>query len=248
MLTLLILQSAVLAVVVVLVAGLLRSHADIMRRLHDLGLSHDPDGRHDHDTRDELRVAPGIAQPRLDAEPASDITGVKADGSAVTVGVVGTPHPTLLAFLSSTCSACRRFWDAFDDPNLRLPHPDLRLVIVTKGPEAESESEVRRLAPAAITTVMSTRAFEDYGVPVAPFFVMVDGPTGRTIGEGASATWEQLDALLRQALDDASSSLQRKSRKGSRARGKIRSQDADEVLIAAGIQPGDRALYTKPDR
>ncbi|MBT8200846.1 MAG: hypothetical protein KJO36_10040, partial [Acidimicrobiia bacterium] len=164
---LLILQSAVLVVVVILVAGLLRSHAEILRKLHDLGLGesagHDPE---------ELRVAAGVAEPRLSPDPASDIAGIKPDGSAAVVGIIGTQHPTLLAFLSTSCSSCRRFWEAFADPNLSLPHPDVRLVIVTKGPEAESESEVQRLGPAGVTTVMSTEAYEAYGVPVSPFFVM----------------------------------------------------------------------------
>ncbi len=234
---LVILQSAVLVVVVVLVAGLLRSHAEILRKLHDLGLGENQG----HDSQ-ELRVAAGVAEPRLDPDPASDIAGIKSDGSAAIVGIIGANHPTLLAFLSTSCSSCRPFWEAFTDPNLRLPHPDLRLVIVTKGPEAESESEVQRLGPPGVTTVMSTEAYEAYGVPVSPFFVMVDGPTGRTIGEGASATWSQLQSLLRQAVADASSAKKR----GAKRKGKERLRDADEVLIAAGIQPGDPALFLKP--
>ncbi len=237
-----------LVVVVILVAGLLKSHAEILRKLHDLGLG-ETDITPSETSATELRVAAGIAEPRLDPNPAADITGMKADGSAAVVGIVGADHPTLLAFLSTSCSSCHRFWEAFADPNLKLPHPDLRLVIVTKGPEAESESEVRRLGPPGVATVMSSDAYEAYGVPVSPFFVMVDGPTGRTIGEGASATWGQLQSLLRQAVADATSASKRSGRPASnRAKGRERSRDADEVLIAAGIEPGDPALFGRPDK
>jgi len=239
MLALVVLQTVVLAVMVVLVAGLLKSHADILRKLHDLGIDSDSPT-----TPTGLRVAAGIAEPRLAADAATDISGIKSDGSAAAIGVVGTDHPTLLAFLSTSCQSCKGFWDSFDDPNLKLPGSDLRLVIVTKGPEAESESAVHRLAPKGITTIMSTEAYEDYQVPVSPFFVMIDGPTGKTLGEGASATWGQLESLLRQAISDSSSAKKRSRRRS----GSARSQDADEVLIAAGINPGDPTLYSRPDQ
>ena len=46
--------AVVVALLVVLVAGLLRSHADILRTLHDAGLSHDGD------SRSEERAVPAV--------------------------------------------------------------------------------------------------------------------------------------------------------------------------------------------
>src|ERR1700675_2994946 len=100
--------AVVLALLAVLVAGILRSHAAILRALHALGV--------DHNSR-----------------PATDIVGVTPSGAAATIAIVGARHSTLLAFLTSGCSTCSEFWSAFADRRrLRVPG-DARLVVVTKG-------------------------------------------------------------------------------------------------------------------
>ena len=50
---------------------------------------------------------------------------------------------------------------------------------------------------------MSSAAWADYDVPVAPFFVLIDGASGEVIGEGAANEWGQVQSLLHTALDDA---------------------------------------------
>jgi hypothetical protein len=140
----------------------------------------------------ELRTRPGVPEPRsaegLVATDAHDIAGITPIGSATMAGVVGAGHSTLLAFLSSGCGTCADFWRAFGDgEGTRLPGRDTRLVIVTKGPEAESVSAVGALAPPSVTTIMSSEAYDDYSVPANPYFILVDGPTGRVLGEGAAA-------------------------------------------------------------
>lgn len=249
--------TVVVALLAILVVGLLRSHAAILRQLHELtgGSTHD----HDHDHAPPVEVAPGdphpvnpapgVAPPR-DAQGAHDIVGMAPDGSATAIGLAGRDHPTLVAFLTSGCGTCLEFWGAIADPAERtLVGADTRIVVVTKGPERESVTDVARLAPPGITTVMSTEAWEDHDVPVAPYFILVDGRTGSVAGEGAATTWEQLTSLLGRAVADTSEANARNAR---RARGRnaaavggwsSREADTDQALIDAGILPGDPSLY-----
>ena len=99
---------------------------------------------------------------------------------------------------------------------------------------------------------MSSAAWADYDVPVAPFFVLVDGASGDVIGEGAANEWGQVQSLLHTALDDAGL-LDRKGNLKARRSGKpradvLREARADRDLLAAGIRPGDPSLYTLPER
>ena len=163
-------------------------------------------------------------------------------------GVVGTGHTTLLAFLSSGCGTCADFWRAFGDgEGTRLPGRDTRLVIVTKGPEAESASAVGALAPVGVTTIMSSEAYDEYSVPANPYFILVDGPSGRVLGEGAAASWTQVSTLLGQAAADAGLALDgsplTRSAPDGRMTGPERAARADGELRAAGIEPGHPSLY-----
>jgi hypothetical protein len=269
------------ALLAVLVIGLLRSHAEVLRRLHELGAglyddelpsaataSPDPGpgaggvtSPVELSARPDIRTQPGVAGPRPEEiAGARDLAGVTPGGDAVAVAVAGAAHTTLLAFLSSGCATCADFWRAFGDGAAdHLPGRDTRLVIVTKSPEHESLSEVRALAPPAVTTVMTTAAFDAYGVPVNPYFILVDGPSGRVVGEGAAATWAQVANLLSQAaadhgvaLDltgddpsdpgDAGGSARAVAGLDSRQRDAL----AEAELLAAGIGPGHPSLY--PDR
>src|SRR6266508_1266809 len=77
------------------------------------------------------------------------------------------------------------------------------LLVVLKGAEAESVAAARKLAPPDVEVVMSSEAWETYGVPVAPYFVYVDGPSGDIVGEGAAATWAQIVSLIERSLEEA---------------------------------------------
>jgi len=219
----LVIESVVLVLLTVLVAGLLRSHAEILRRLHALGSGLDT----------EVGSASVPIDLRAGASesfaPAADVVGAGLRDDAMRVAVVGARHRTLLAFLSSGCLTCRGFWDAFADPAaLDLPN-DIRLVVVTKDVQDESISALRKLAPSGLAVVMSNAAWTDYRVPGSPYFVLVDGPAGRVRGEGTGADWDQVKNLLRQAADDASDD-------GREVR-------IDRELLAHGITPGDPSLY-----
>jgi len=101
----------VVAVLAVLVAGLLRSHADILRALHELGVTEDKLSEPSHNDAPGFSTQPGVPQPRpTEGEPtAHDIAGATPTGGAARVAVQATAHNTLVAFLSSGCLTCRDF-------------------------------------------------------------------------------------------------------------------------------------------
>jgi hypothetical protein len=246
---------AVLAVAVVLlgvlVAGLLRSHAEILRKLHELGAVVGLDAEPDIRTAGEFTPQTGVPGPGGHVELAKDIAGVTPGDEVVVIGVVGSRHNTVVAFLSTGCLTCQEFWQAFEHPE-RLGLPDgTRVVIVTKSPEEESESGVRDLAPADIPVVMSTDAWDDYQIPGSPYFVHVDGPTGRVVGEGSATSWQQVVSLLTQATEDSRLSRKRKGRRtpavepasATRLGDRDRADLIDRELTSAGIRPGDSSLY-----
>jgi len=248
------------AVLTLLVLGLLRSHADILQRLHEL------DGGAEAGTNTAAGVSPAAARPagprtvsraevntfpQVQAPPeregftdSRDLVGVGVDDDALTIRVTGVEHRTLVAFLSGSCLTCQRFWDAFQKPQkLGLPR-DVRPVIVTKGPEQESPAAIARVAPSAVPVVMDSSAWEAYDVPGSPYFVLVDGRSGQVQGEGTGIDWNQVKGLLTQVQDDASYADDLESRRVSKYRADDeRERRVDDELLAAGVTPGDPSLY-----
>jgi hypothetical protein len=222
----LVIEGLAIILLAILVVGLLRSNADVLRALHELGATEPGETvsgrRHQHAAPDREGLAP-------------DVSGSTLTGSAVHVGVTGAQHPTLLAFLSTGCSACVGLWDGLKSGVGRIGAEDTRIVVVTKGPEAESESKLRELAPDGVSLVQSTEAWFDYEVPVSPYFVLVDGPSGSVIGEGSAGSWGQVSSLMTQALADAGN-----VKRDRLDNGEFR---ADAELRRAGILPGDPSLY-----
>jgi hypothetical protein len=225
MTVLVVLEGFVILVLSVLVVGLLRSHAEILRSLHDLGAGEGGS----HGTQDTPRVLEGIAQPKAGSINAVDIAGVRPGGGAGKVTLVG-PQPTLLAFMSSGCSTCAGFWDAFSS-GTDLPDESARLVIVTRGPDRESESAIERLAPEHHQVLKSSDAWEDYDVPVSPYFVLVNGD-GAVVGDGAAANWAQLVKLMGEAVSDQRATSHR-----------ARHERIDADLAQVGIEPDDPSLW-----
>lgn len=223
-------QAAATLLLALLVVGLLKSHAEILRQLHELGA-----GR----TEERRPVPVDLGMGSATGTKAHDVAGQTPEGEAAAVAVSGATHDTLLAFLSSGCLTCDGFWEALGaDGDLGLP-AGIRVVAVTKGPGEESECSVRGLASAGRTVLMSTQAWLDYEVPGSPYFVHISGPAGRVVGEGTAATWAQVVGLVTRADGD---------RRRSRAGGHLRRNDGqghriDQELTAAGVLPGDPSLY-----
>jgi hypothetical protein len=228
-------ETVVIVLLTVLVAGLLRSHAEILRRLHAI----DQGGELDDSAAVPATIA--LGETRTDASGASgrrahDISGETLTDDVVHVAVTGTRHRTLLAFLSSSCLTCREFWDAFghaDEPGLA---EDTRLVVVVKDARDESITALREVAPPGLAVVMSSAAWTAYDVPGSPYFVLVDGAASRVEGEGTGATWPQVRNLMVQAGGDAADGPY--GRDGSAREARI-----DRELLAHGIGPGDPLLY-----
>ena len=225
MIVLVLVETVLLAVLTVLVAGLLRAHGTVLRRLHQLDGGVVVDER----TPDfELRpVARPAAAAGADA-PGHDVSGETPAGELVTTRVVDVDHDTLLLFLSSGCDTCQPFWHDLADP-LRLP-AHTRLLVVAQGPEAESPGELAALAGPGVDVVLSSDAWRDYQVPGSPHVVFVDGRTGRVRGEGTGQSLRQVLELLGRSGHKSSRDAQQEA-------------EVDRALLAAGILPGDPRLY-----
>lgn len=256
-----VLLGAVTAVLALLVFGLLRSHAEILKRLHQLGAGIEsdaptstaapsaaaPDPHGPRPGRD-FQVMPQVPSPpeREGFGGAADIVGEgPGTGETVSIRITGVEHDTIVAFLSSGCITCQRFWDAFRKPRkLGLPS-GTRLVVVTKGADGESPSAVAGLAPPGVPTVMSSAAFDDYDIPGSPYFVQVHGPSGRVRGEGTGPDWDQVQSLLSQASDDGDLRTQLAGSNVAKPDADAeREARIDRELYAAGVAPGDPSLYS----
>jgi hypothetical protein len=208
-----------------LVAGLLRSHAEILRQLHQLGAGYAGE-------RGPAPIGPPLSPVRRDSGGTVDVAGVTPTGAAVSVGVGRPGERTLLLFLSSGCTKCGGFWEAMAQGAHQQLGPGARTLVVTRDADEESPSRLAELAPPGVTVVLSSASWDAYGVPGAPYAVVV-GPTAAIEGEGTAGSWEQLMSLLHQASNDSTAG---------------REERADRELLAAGIGPGDPSLYPSPSR
>jgi hypothetical protein len=200
---LVIIETIVLALLAVIVVSLLRSHAELLRRLPA------PDDEHDHGHAHGAAVpierAPTLSSslpaPKRRASEARDVAGVTLSGDAVVVSAASGTD-TLFAFLSTGCLTCQTFWDGLRAEE-RTPMPGgARVVVVVKDPAYESPSKLAALAPPDVPVVQSSAAWEDFGVQMSPYFCFVDGRSGEVRSEGAAMTWEQVRSLLADALLD----------------------------------------------
>ena len=196
--------AVVVALVVVLLAGVLRSHAEILRALHDVGIYVDGRDQPTSQARVGAPGSPGTADadeglPATASGPApAHVSGTTPEGELVSLELHGRREPTLLAFLTTGCVTCLTFWEALATERL----PGFRVVVLTRSEDAESPGAVAELAPKGVTTLLSTAAWEDFGVPGAPYFIHVED--GRMVGEGVATSWEQLVRMLDRAdLDRA---------------------------------------------
>lgn len=246
MLALVIADTCCVALLAVLVAGLLRSHADILRALHSLGAGvGDPTAAQQRHAPDSsatpVTMGPALAPGRHSTE-VYDVAGVNPEGDAVSVSATAGAGLTLLVFLSSGCTSCAGIWRSLGgEPSTTLP-AGLRVVVVTKGPDLESPAAVHSQAPAGVAVVMSSAAWSDYEVPGSPFFVLIDTGEGRRVGEGMANQLSQVVELVRRAADDEVAP-------GHPYRGRIGGPERealnDMLLERAGVMPGDPSLYPR---
>lgn len=231
MLAVVVAEGAAILLLGMLVAGLLRSHAEILRGLHSLGVDLDPATLTSaSDAGRQSVTAPVVIG---ESEKAYDVIGHRSDGSAVAVGVVGAEQDTVLVFLSTTCSTCRAFWDSLaDDPAVG---EGTRVAVVVE----DGDHRGRLPDLPEVDVVLSTAAWRDYQVPGAPHVVHIDGPTGRVIGQGTGASWEQVRDLLLHAGQSAGGD----SRRSTWLAARDNAARIDAELARAGIGPGHASLY-----
>jgi hypothetical protein len=219
-------ETLLLVLLLVLVAGLLRSHAEILRRLGPPG--QEPVGPAQGPASAPAPVRARAARAARAAADAPAVAGTTLDGDPVRLAFDGDrAQPTLLAFLSSGCASCRSFWGSLGQTELP---GGAQPVIVVRGPERESASAVRRLATSQIAVLQSSQAWSDYGVPGSPYFVLVDGAVR---GEGVATSVERLVSMLSDAILDG---------RAQPDLGGVRDR-IDERMAAAGVRPGDSSLY-----
>jgi hypothetical protein len=247
MLALTIALTVVVALLAVLVAGLLRSHADILRALHSAGIGvGDPAARAASAppaVSVPLHIGPPLPGERASAS-APDLSGVSPTGDAVAIAVTGVERFTLLAFLSSGCATCAGIWASLQDPVGAGFPADVRVVAVTKGPELEIPTEVARRSGGRITVVMSTQAWNDYEVPGSPFFALIDGRAGRRVGEGVANRADQIADLVRRAWEEERQDPMASPNSSSIGLDRQEREDRnDRMLQSVGILPGDASLY-----
>ncbi len=246
-----VLLSLVVAVLCLLVAGLLRSNAAVLRRLDEVGFDLTdlvatngaqatlPAPRSEPAPRDRT---PRPAEQRQDHR-AHDVTGATADGGAAGVRVADAEHDTLLLFLSTDCASCEDFWDVLGREELPTMPDSTRVLVVTKGPEQESPAAVAQKV-VGVPVILSSEAWRDYEVPGSPYAVHVRN--GQVLGEGTGARWQQVADLLARASGDLAwvdgAKRGRKARRDT-----VAERDADTALLDAGIRPGDDSLYRRAD-
>lgn len=246
MTALLIVETVVLAVLCVLVAGLLRGYAAVLRRLHQLD-----GGAAAGSTAPPFRTAAGIPEPAIGQRiegrdewaESHDVDGVTLAGEIVSVRTVGVEHDTILAFLSSNCEGCTGFWHELGQPGSWTTPPGSRLLVVAKSPEDESPSVLTQLCPDDVDLVMSSQAWADFEVPGSPYVVVADGRTGRVKGEGSGSSFSQVAGLIRQSVDDSRHPAMARKPDADRRR----ERDIDRMLLTAGIGPQDASLYAPTD-
>ena len=240
LITLVVAELVVLVLMGVLVLGLLRSHALILKSLHDLGAGLELD-RALEEERGSGSAGPvpvelerGVVTPtRGEDSAAPEIEGHDLAGQGRRVDLTGR---TLLAFLTTGCSVCAGFWEEFRSP-VDVPGGG-HLLVVTKGDDEESPSALAQAASPGLEVVRSGAAWGDYDIPGSPYFVYVDG--GRIIGEGSATSWAQVRDLMAQAVGDD----EHRAADGFVDRGdRDDPVSVDAELLAAGIGPDHPSLH-----
>jgi hypothetical protein len=224
MTVLMIVETALLVIAVVYIVALLRSHAEILRRLAAL-----------EDGAGAAARQPS-APPRTGGEvvTAGAISGTNLAGDSVLLSFGAGSPVTLLAFLTSGCESCAPMWAGLREAEPTATLAD-RVVVVTHDPSRESPSRLGRLAPSGVEVIMATAAWEDYAVPASPHFVLTDG-SGGVLGRGSALSWSQLVTMVQDARADAGTV------EGVRTTAE-RAARSERTLAESGIGPGHPSLY-----
>jgi hypothetical protein len=239
MLAITITEGFAIVVLGMLVVGLLRSHADILRALHELGAGSPGDEQRG---RSNLIARPAAGTAGGTGEQGHDLYGETLNGEAVAIGIAGGATDTLLAFLSAGCYTCQPFWNALSGPT-EIPNNARVIAVVQEGDNA---AKLRTLAGPDLLVVISDSAWTDYQVPGSPHFVYLDGPSGAIVGEGTASSWPQVRDLLEHASSNRAPARD-PSGTTIELSGHDNAERIDLELLHAGIGPGHPSLYPGVD-
>ncbi len=207
--------SAAVVLLGVLVIGLLRSQAQVLRLLEEItrpgaGEGAADDGAADDGVADDAgRPEPGApgrlpsrsrrparsapSRPSRVGSDGTDIRGESPEGNRLRLGVAEVPR-VLLVFLTSSCRSCRPLWDALSAGQAATLPSRPVVAVVTPSPTTEDRSRVADLAGDA-PVVMSSDGWHDYAITGSSFVVVVD--RGTISAEGPVGSWDELEGLVR---------------------------------------------------
>ena len=249
--------AALLAVALVYIVALLRSHADILRRLAVL----EERAGAGAPAWAEPDAVPGSGVPAVgggEVSTAGPISGTTLHGDSVSLSFGPGSPVSLIAFLTSGCTSCAPLWEGLHEAR-DLASLAQRVTVVTHDPTRESPTRLERLAPDGTDVIMSSAAWADYAVPGSPHFVLTDG-AGGILGRGSALSWSQLQTMVADARADArraagaagaggatgaaGAGAAGAAGAGGAARTTAeRAQRSENALASAGIGPGHPSLY-----
>lgn len=228
-------EAVALVVLAAFAIALVHSYAGLAARVEALaGTAQGPAARSASSADHDAAGVGAVAQ---------QVVGVSTAGDGVVVPLVDVERNTLLAFLTSTCTSCQGLWSELARGTGDVVPSELRLLVVTKGPEHESPTAIEEVAPAGCDVVMSSAAWSDFRIPGSPYFVLVERTTGSVLGEGTALSWPRVLDLAGVAAGDdkIAAGLRRDHRKP--LTDLAREEAVDQLLLDAGILPGHASLY-----
>ena len=226
-----------LAIALLFIVALLRSHAEILRRLAAIEAAFDGDVWQQR-PRAARALEDGRRGRRWRERPggmATDIGGQTLAGDPVRVSfgrrvaahAAGLHGHRLPGLRPAVGRVARRSSPDTGGRAAARRHKGTR--------SASAWRDCSNSPPAEANLVMSTRAWSDFGVTSTPHFVLVRG--GEIAGRGSATSWAQITTFLTDAEDDdriySARALDTNGRAGR----------AERALADAGIGPDHPSLY-----
>lgn len=147
-----------------------------------------------------LRPIPTGSPGEAPAWEATDLHGVRPDGSPVSVLLARSDRPLLLLFLAVRCDGCRSFWEGLSTTSGPLPG-GVVAVAVTRGPgDVDAHEVAARCEGFAGDVVMGDQPWDGYRVMGYPFLVLVDPASRRILGEAVGFGWDDVASTVRSGL------------------------------------------------
>jgi hypothetical protein len=240
------------AVLALFVLGLLRSHAELLRRITELAGRPTADAANGSGSRLETMPEGVLPVPdEVARTPVSKIGGVDCDLRPYEQRLRDLREQYLLvAFLSTTCLSCLEIWRDIIEAGaeaapIEAGDDAAALLLVLKGREEENLGKARALAvDTPVPVILSAEAWAELEVPGSPYFALIDVSGERVMGAGSAQSWEQLKSLASDAMLELSLATAPPRRSGNGRGGGYRSiiEREDEDLRRAGLHPGDPSL------